>query len=235
MKHLRIGGVAIGGLPRIVGTLLTAHGVAEAVQPGPRDFDLLEIRADIVPADRIRSAAAAAIRAGLPLVLTIRSGREGGHWRRSEAERKALYRAHLSEADAVDVEIRSPLMRPLAQLARRRRKVVIGSFHDFRKTPSLGVLRRVIARGRAAGADIVKLAVRVRSPGDLERLRGLVARSRAPLCVVGLGPLGAPARLELARAGSCLTYGYVDRAAAPGQPSCRALAASLRRTGLRAG
>ena len=40
---------------------------------------------------------------------------------------------------------------------------------------------------------------------------------------------GAAARVRLARAGSCLTYGYVDRPAAPGQPSCRELARKLRR------
>jgi 3-dehydroquinate dehydratase-1 len=40
-----------------------------------------------------------------------------------------------------------------------------------------------------------------------------------PLAVMGLGPYAAQSRSVLTALGSRLVYGYLDQAAAPGQPS----------------
>ena len=42
-----------------------------------------------------------------------------------------------------------------------------------------------------------------------------------------MGPLGPASRLSLARAGSCLTYGFVDESNAPGQVSSAELMQKL--------
>lgn len=223
MALLHIGKLPVGRVPRIVGTVISAASVERAARLKTRAFDLVEIRADRI-AGEWRAAGRRLRASGVPLLLTIRSAREGGAWRGRETERKKSYLSALDLADAVDVEIRSRLLKPLARAARRRGRMVIGSFHDFGGTPSQAVLRTMIARGRAAGAHIVKIAVRLKGPDDLARLCELLNESRRPLCVVGMGPRAAAARIALARAGSCLTYGYVDRPVAPGQPSCRELA-----------
>ncbi|HOW98849.1 MAG TPA: type I 3-dehydroquinate dehydratase [Kiritimatiellia bacterium] len=233
MRGLHIGRLAVGRVPRIVGTAVSAESLDSAARIAKPAFDLLEIRVDCMdsrwPAGAIRLR-----EAGIPLILTVRSALEGGAWRGAEAERKRVYLSNLAVADAVDVEIRSRALKTVARAARRRGRLVIGSFHDFDGTPSMAVLRRIVWRGRAAGAHVVKIATHVGGEADLERLLDLLAESREPLCVLGMGPRGAAARVRLARAGSCLTYGYVDRPAAPGQPSCRELAGKLRRARLTA-
>ncbi|MBU1695388.1 MAG: type I 3-dehydroquinate dehydratase [Verrucomicrobia bacterium] len=228
---VRIGKLAVGRIPRIVGTVISTDGLGRVFRLKKRPFDLLEVRADILPAEAAwREAAAKIQRTGVPVLLTLRSRREGGAWRGGEMERKKCYLANLDAVDAVDVEIRSVLLKSIARAARKRGKIVIGSFHDFTRTPRSDTLRRIVARGRAAGAHIVKIATHLRDRGDIVRLAGLLADSAGgPLAVVGMGPLAAAARVALACAGSCLTYGYVDRPAAPGQPSCRELAERLRR------
>ncbi|MBP7830770.1 MAG: type I 3-dehydroquinate dehydratase [Kiritimatiellae bacterium] len=228
MRGLHIGPLAIGRIPRIVGTAVSAKTLDAAARIAWPAFDLLEIRADRMDAEWQRGARLLR-EAGIPLLLTVRSALEGGNWRGAEAKRKRLYLSNLGAVDAVDVEIRSRAMKTVARAARRRGRLVIGSFHDFDGTPSMAVLRRIVWRGRAAGAHVVKIATHLGSEADLDRLLDLLAESREPLCVLGIGPRGAAARVRLARAGSCLTYGYVDRPAAPGQPSCRDLARKLRR------
>jgi 3-dehydroquinate dehydratase-1 len=229
---IRIGRLKVGRIPRIVGTVVSADGLGRVSRQKKRPFDLLEVRADKLPADAAawRENVAKIRRVGVPILLTLRSRKEGGAWRGREPDRKKIYLANLDVVDAVDVEIRSAMLESVARAARRRGKIVIGSFHDFNRTPRLDTLRRMVARGRAAGAHIVKIAVFLRERGDIVRLVELLEDSGdKPVCVVGMGPLGASARVSLACAGSCLTYGYADRPAAPGQPSCRELVERLSR------
>jgi 3-dehydroquinate dehydratase type I len=130
---------------------------------------------------------------------------------------------------AVDIEARSPIFRAVAAAARRGRRLVIGSFHDFKRTPRAAVLGRIVRRARAGGADVVKIATFIRRASDVAVLEGLLRKSRGPLCAIGMGPRGVRSRVSLACAGSCLVYGYVDRPAAPGQMSCRELGRRLKK------
>ena len=68
-----------------------------------------------------------------------------------------------------------------------------------------------------------------RSEADLETLRTLLLSDwQTPLCVIGMGDLGASTRISFAKMGSCLTYGYLDRPMAPGQISAAALAEKIK-------
>jgi len=49
------------------------------------------------------------------------------------------------------------------------------------------------------------------------------------LCVIGMGRAWSETRIEFATLGSCLTYGYLDKPAAPGQISAAELVRRLRR------
>lgn len=213
-----------------MGTVISARTIARRFRLEGAPFDILELRLDRTGARGqapLRFCRRAA-QAGVPVILTIRSLREGGRWSGTEAERALMYRKFLPHVWAVDVEVRSRILKPVAAAARRLGKVVIGSFHDFRRTPRVSDLRKIIAAGRRGGAHIVKIATRVDRPADAAVLfRLLGEEGRAPLCLVAMGDLGPRTRITLAGMGSCLAYGYVDRAAAPGQMSCRALRAKL--------
>ena len=110
---------------------------------------------------------------------------------------------------------------------------VIGSFHDFGATPDAARLAAVEVRGRAQGADVVKIAAMVKDARDLARLFALPAQARGPICVLGMGDRGGVSRVALPCAGSCLAYGSLGKATAPGQWSCRNLAKELARWGVR--
>jgi 3-dehydroquinate dehydratase-1 len=79
---------------------------------------------------------------------------------------------------------------------------------------------RDLARGAAdAGADIFKVATMTRAAGDLAILIEFLADAKGnlPLAVMGMGAYGKISRLVLARAGSCLNYGYLGTPNASGQ------------------
>lgn len=223
-------GIGRTGL-QVVGTVSTLRGLERLSRAKQRPFDVAEVRADLIGisaeecARRCRRAAAA----GVPLLLTVRSADEGGQWKGGEALRRRFYEKVLPAVAAADVEINSRIFRRVAASARKAGKTVIGSFHDFVGTPRADRLRGIVAKGRDGGADIVKIACRVAGKADLGTLEGLLgAREKMPVAVVSMGRGAFASRVRLARAGSVLTYGFVDEVAAPGQPSARALWAALR-------
>ena len=165
--------------------------------------------------------------AGRTLLATLRSRTEGGRFDGTASEAAEVLGAALDAGfDLVDVEL---ALGGIGLLGLPREKVVVSS-HDFDRTPPAARLRQIVKKGRAGGAHIVKMACRVRNQKDLlplfEALREVEA---GPLCVIGMGEAGLITRIALPCAGSCLAYGFLDEAAAPGQLSCRELKALLRR------
>jgi 3-dehydroquinate dehydratase-1 len=139
----------------------------------------------------------------------------------------------LPSAALVDVEIRS--LRGMDVVLSEVRKVGVGliaSFHDFQKTPPATRLEDLVKQASDAGADVLKIATRTDSPGDVARLLNLLERSPRPLAVMGMGQLGMASRVMLAAAGSVLNYGWLHRPNVTGQWSARELRGVL--TALRA-
>ena len=225
----------LGKHPLIVGCVASAAQLRRCARQAPADCDWIEVRLDLTGpcGGSWPELCAAAGRKGRPVLLTIRSAAEGGRWRGRETERTALYLHGLEVAAAVDVEIASPAFGLVAEAARRRQVAVVGSFHDFHGTPGAERLAAIEARGRALGADVVKIAAQVRDAADLARLFALPAQARGPICVLGMGPQGVISRVALPAAGSCLAYGALGAATAPGQLRCRDLAKELARWGVR--
>ena len=221
--------------PRIVGCIGSESLFRRCARRVPSDCDMLEVRLDLTGlCGGDWPALGKAIRKqGRPVLLTIRHAREGGAWRGSEEERLALYMEGLKAVSAVDVEIGSEILEDLASAAHRHRVQVVGSFHDFKGTPSLAQFKAVERRGRRLGADVVKMAAMVNTPADLARLLAVPANAKGPVCVLGMGGLGSVSRVALPCAGSCLAYGSLVAATAPGQLSCRQLARELERWGAR--
>ena len=222
--------VIIGHDPSVVGTLCSLpEGLFGA--PGKIPSDLVEFRVDKIGfkvnwLERCEEVEAS----GIPVIVTIRIAAEGGAWRGSDAERLRLFDDALSCVSVVDVELRSGIAAKVSEVARKQGKACIVSFHDFEKTPALAELRAVLAEAEALNG-IVKIVTMVNGEGDVEILRELLGQTRnAPLCVMGMGPLGTATRVSFARSGSCLTYGYLDTPSAPGQLSAAEMVKQLRAT-----
>jgi 3-dehydroquinate dehydratase-1 len=218
---LAIGGVALSpDRPRVV----AAGGDAELDRLAHADgADLVEVRADLFddPDPAALPARLATLRAGgRPVILTVRAAAEGGR-AMPEDRRRALYVAGLPHADAIDVEVASEaLVRELVPAAHAAGRTVILSAHVLDATPPAPALEAVVARARALGADVAKLATHADTVDDVRTLLGLTLATRATgVVTLALGPWGPLSRLCLPAAGSLLTYGFVGRPTAPGQLS----------------
>jgi 3-dehydroquinate dehydratase-1 len=227
--------------PWLVGVVSAPAAIARfaATPARERVVDLLEVRVDLFEAPEDSKALAPSLSSwadsaraveatGTPVLLTLRLAAEGGRWTRPEAERLALYRAAVAAKACswVDVEAASALAGDVTELARAGNVTSIVSHHDFARTPPLAELERVVARCRAVGGDVPKIATKVNGDADRDALFALAAAHAGEACVIGMG---APElRVELPARGSRLAYAYVDAPTAPGQLSAPDMDARLR-------
>lgn len=209
------------------------RGVAKAVLQGA---DILEIRLDTF--DDLTDAG---VRKGLkrlkeltslPILLTLRSKKEGGAADISDKERLHIISAAIGYADIVDIELGArSIKESVIDLAHKNGKRVIVSYHDFKATPGLKALRDIIDRARSAGADLVKIAAFAKKKEDVKRLAGLLIDSN-DLVIIAMGPIGAPSRIFFPVLGSRITYGSVTGKTAPGQISLKEIKKEFNRYGI---
>lgn len=152
-------------------------------------------------------------------IATIRSKKEGGQWKGSEAQRLELFKVLLPFVNTIDIELSSQkIIQPVIAEARRLKKKVIVSYHHFQKTPSRPALETIFKKAKAAGADIVKIAVMARSKKDVKSLAEFtVAHAKAGVITLSMGKEGEISRILFPLLGSRLTFAHMGRSSAPGQ------------------
>lgn len=229
MRTARFGNLTVGEIPRVVGTI-ASFACLQSFSNSPGELcDIAEVRLDEIGVETKWLAEAQRIEAsGTPVILTLRSASEGGKSKLSNDDRLMLLLPALDHVSAIDVELKSGLAGLLSPLAKKRNKGLLVSFHDFDRTPPIAELEQIILEAAKEGS-VAKVSTMVKSAADIEILKGLLGRHwDVPLCVIGMGSLGATTRTEFPHLGSCLTYGYLDAPVAPGQLSARELVDHLR-------
>ncbi|MGE9268200.1 MAG: type I 3-dehydroquinate dehydratase [Verrucomicrobiales bacterium] len=207
---------------------LTVGAVSHAafLENPPADLsahcDLVELRLDSLGTGPGVTNFAA--RSPLPLLITARGPEEGGENALTPDERREAYLKLLPHASAIDIELRDfPLLADLIETARSQNITIIGSFHDFEKTPPA---EELLAKSDQ-NADIFKVATRVHTSADIDTHVRLLAAAPAA-SVMGMGPLGSASRPYLAALGSLLNYGFLGaHATAPGQWPAKLLKEAL--------
>lgn len=195
--------------------------------------DMLELRIDDMRgAERAPEAIAELIRklrrVKLPIIATIRTACEKsapGGWKPADNERLDIFKSIIRLVDLVDIEASSgKINRDVIKLAHKNNKLVIVSYHNFRTTPSNKLLRNKALKAYKLKADIIKLSVTPQKAQDVGRLM-LFCESwkKTPMAAVSMGETGSISRIVGFVYGSCLTYGYVKKANAPGQVSVKEL------------
>jgi 3-dehydroquinate dehydratase I len=227
-----IGALSLGAVPRVVVSFTGGATRASVTALARAGLDVAELRVDrFVSVDTERVLAELAGFDGTPVLATIRARSEGGAYPGTESERLALYRALVPRVDALDVEIGSAIASEVASTAHAHGKLVVGSYHDFARTPDAATLAAVIARGTALGADVVKLATTPQDARDVRLLASVLIShaEEANLVVIGMGEHAVATRLLFPALGSLLTYAFRDEPTAPGQLSLDELAPLVRR------
>ncbi|MGH7939706.1 MAG: type I 3-dehydroquinate dehydratase [Limisphaerales bacterium] len=216
MNHL--GRLRMGRVPYVVGTITSAASLKAFAGQRVEACDIIEVRLDQIgqTADWL-SLSAEIENSGTPVILTTRVRSEGGKWPDDDKSRLFVIREGLAQVSAVDVEFKSDLMAQVCGDAKALKKAVIVSYHDFEKTPSFEELK-AIAMKAAKHGTIVKISTMVKGDQDIATLEKLLDSGLdVPVCIIGMGALGTKTRITFPAHGSCLTYGYLDTASAPGQ------------------
>lgn len=210
-----------GLIPLVVGVVSTPEGLERAADQSSWPCDVVEIRLDLI-GDESCDWPVSALRltkGGVGTLLTIRHASEGGRWNGDEQARLDCYIQGLPHVTGIDIELRASILPDVISLAQDK-ATVIGSHHNFRSMPESAALQSVVKEGMEAGVDVVKIAAYANDQFELNRLMGLLKKNHAAhLCAMAMGPMALESRISLPMAGSCLTYGYLDKPNAPGQPS----------------
>jgi len=233
-EQVKIGRVVIGSVPRIVASIGEGNIVSLAKKAQALGADIIELRLDRMKKfdeseDAFRQVRKAA---HLPIISTIRWRKEsGGAYRSflSERRRRDLFFRVIPYTDAVDIEINSGIFSAVAREARKRKKTVIASYHNFRTLPPFEQLSSLVRKGIRRGGHIVKIAAYARSLQDAGRLLGFCLSFRpGTMAAVAMGEAGKLARYAAPLFGSALIYGYIDRPYGPGQVKVSEIKESLK-------
>jgi 3-dehydroquinate dehydratase-1 len=155
------------------------------------------------------------------VLLTLRIPAEGGHRPWKVQERRELFLRLLPHVEAIDVELATMrAMQPVLEAARGAGKTVILSAHAIARPASAAQIAKWTGQFKPGSDTILKIAAQIKSWRDLQQLAALlINHPEWSIAAMGLGPHAAQSRSVLTALGSCLVYGYLDRPAAPGQPS----------------
>lgn len=136
------------------------------------------------------------------LIATCRPGRK------TEGQRKReILTAVASGADYVDIELDAPprYRRDIVHAAGQNTCKVIISHHDYERTPAVSELKAIFLRCFRHGADIAKIACKVRSQADCARLLALYERTDN-IIALGMGRKGRITRVAAPLLGAPFTY-----------------------------
>jgi len=162
----------------------------------------------------------------MPLLVTFRTKGEGGEQEIASADyEKFLERVLALEiADMLDAELfmGEELFKRICKKAHKAGVRVVGSSHDFEKTPSRQEIIDRLCRMQELGADFLKLAAMPRDAGDVLTLLEATwemkkTYARQPVITMSMGGTGVISRLSGEIFGSVLTFGSAGQASAPGQ------------------
>lgn len=154
----------------------------------------------------------------LPVIITVRSKKEGGINYLSEKKRKEIFFETIPFVSFVDIELSSnKILKEVINYAHKYKKRVIVSYHNFKHTPQVLLLKRKIQQAVSYGADIVKIATFINQKEDILTLARLLTEPDKHLIIMGMGEMGKVTRVIFPLLGSLLTYTFYKSPTASGQ------------------
>lgn len=236
MKTVKIGKVEIGsGRPKVIVPIVasTAKGIVEkgqellACAPDVAEWRV-DFYEDVFDIPRVLDTALALREAlkEIPVLFTFRTKKEGGEKNIDMETYTALNRAAAQSGamNGVDVEIFSgdDVVRENIKNIHDAGLVVVGSNHDFEKTPDEDDLIYRLRKMQDLGADISKIAVMPKSRKDVLTLLSATEQmytkyADRPIITMSMSAAGVISRLCGEVCGSAMTFGAVGQVSAPGQ------------------
>ncbi|HOK56134.1 MAG TPA: type I 3-dehydroquinate dehydratase [bacterium] len=159
---------------------------------------------------------------GVNIIGTIRWYKEGGEnsFYLSDKKRLEIFRAVSNYIDIIDVEIKSKICDKVIEICKSKNKKIILSYHNFKKTPDINILKKIVKKGKKDGADMVKIATKVLTEKHLFTLTELSYNYSKKIGLIVI-PMATSLykRLIPLFFGSSFTYVALNKKTAPSQPS----------------
>jgi 3-dehydroquinate dehydratase type I len=182
--------------------------------------DLLEWRLDVTRDPELETVL---LQSPLPVIATVRSIEQGGHFSGTRQEQlRLLIQAATFGSSYIDWEFRPGESLP-EELSPMREKVIL-SYHDFEETPAENELESLFDQMAASSTGVVKVVTLAQRMEDNLSLLNLIGRGRKrgiEVVAFCLGPLGRISRLACIFIGGAFTFAALESGAeaAPGQLS----------------
>ena len=180
--------------------------------------DLVEWRLDVTRDPEVETVLA---QSPLPVIATVRSLKQGGHFSGTRQEQlRLLIRSAASGSAYVDWEFRPE--EPLPDELSVMRERVILSYHDFEETPTDKELESLFDHMAILSTGVVKVVTLAQRMEDNISLLNLIGRGKnrgIKVVAFCLGPLGRISRVACLLMGGAFTYAALESGAeaAPGQ------------------
>ena len=147
------------------------------------------------------------------VIATNRMVKEGGLFNGSENERTKILKDVSKHADYVDIEMHTdPELRN--KVVKSSKNSII-SYHNFKKTPSVAELLKIVQLEKEIG-DLAKFAVMPQNIGDTLKVLEVLLKVDDTIAI-SMGELGSYTRVTASLFGSPITYAAIDDGSAPGQ------------------
>jgi 3-dehydroquinate dehydratase-1 len=197
----------------------TPRRLKQVVQKTLKKSDYVELRFDFLKPEKVPEALEMVKKDLKKSVCTLRPKSEGGKFSGTEKERIAILKL-IAEYNPflIDVEFDSLKKdKSLVNYLKKTKTPVLVSWHDFRKTPPISLLNKMLNQ-MSKFSDNIKIVTTAKAIEDPAHILSLYARvSRTKLIAFAMGDYGRISRILCLYLGSPFTYVSLGKAIAPGQ------------------
>lgn len=235
MNSVKVRNLVIGeGMPKICVPIVekTNEAILQAAwEIRNTSADLVEWRVDwfesAMDAESVKKVAGElrTVLGDIPVLFTFRTKKEGGEKEITYQQYNALLCsvAETNYVDLIDVEVfMDEDVAKLVSTLKDKKVGVVGSNHDFVKTPLKDEIVRRLCYMQEMGVDIPKIAVMPQNPCDvltlLDATQEMVSKhADRPIITMSMAGMGTISRVAGEVFGSAITFGSLNIASAPGQ------------------
>jgi len=208
--------------PKVVGALVRLSDLRKAIRLYEKKaVDALELRLDVFSNLELAELHKKISKLEIlpPLLVTVRSKKEGGVYALTDNERKGRVRLFMPYLSAIDVELSSVhFLKWIKQEAKYYKKALIVSHHDFKKVPTLRKLETIFKKCQKYQPTLSKFAFQIKKQEELIPLISFLKRHKKQgIAVIGMGSAGVVSRILFPILGSKITFCHFGKASAPGQ------------------
>lgn len=236
IQSVSVRNITIGeGIPKICSPIVANNReniISEAKQIKDSSADIVEWRVDFF--DEVKDGKCVnevllqlrEVLGEMPILFTFRTANEGGNMALDKEAYIQINEAAIESGliDMVDVEVfmGDDVAMKIVNKAHVNQVKVIGSNHDFNKTPEKQEIIDRLRHMQSLNVDIPKIAVMPNSKLDVLELLAATSEmmdnyADRPIITMSMGKLGVISRLAGETFGSAVTFGAVSKISAPGQ------------------